>query len=128
MKRKINVLFLLLLLSIGITLAQTRVTGHVADENGEPVIGASIQIKGTGQGTVTDIDGDFTLSAPPNGTLVIKKVFFLKEFKLNNGRKKCKVINWFKRIEIDDENILCEIYLDKNSFKEFIDNSIKKSA
>ena len=39
----------------------------------------------------------------PNGTLVIKKVFFLKEFKLNNGRKKCKVINWFKRIEIDDE-------------------------
>lgn len=32
------------------------------------------------------------------------------------------------RIEIDDENILCEIYLDKNSFKEFIDNSIKKSA
>ena len=39
----------------------------------------------------------------PNGTLVIKKAFFLKEFKLNNGRKKCKVINWFKRIEIDDE-------------------------
>ncbi len=74
MKRKINVLFLLLLLSIGITLAQTRVTGHVADENGEPVIGASIQIKGTGQGTVTDIDGDFTLSAPPNGTLVISYV------------------------------------------------------
>ena len=32
------------------------------------------------------------------------------------------------RIEIDDKNILCEIYLDKNSFKEFIDNSIKKSA
>jgi TonB-linked SusC/RagA family outer membrane protein len=44
------------------------------DESGQPVIGATIQIKGTSQGTVTDVDGRFNLSAPANGTLVISYV------------------------------------------------------
>ncbi len=74
MRKKVNLLLFLFLLSVGITLAQTRVTGNVVDESGEPVIGASVQIKGTGQGTVTDIDGNFTLSAPANSTLVISYV------------------------------------------------------
>lgn len=74
MKKKVNLLLFLFLLSIGIAFAQTRVTGSVVDENGEPVIGASVQIKGTGQGTVTDLDGFFILSAPSGGTLVISYV------------------------------------------------------
>lgn len=75
MKRKINLLLFLFLTSIGITFAQTQVMGSVVDESGEPVIGASIQIKGTGQGTVTDIDGNFTLSVPAgSNTLVISYV------------------------------------------------------
>ena len=74
MKKKVNLLLFLFLVSIGITMAQTRVTGKVTDAAGEPVIGASIQIKGTGQGTVTDIDGNFSLSAPANGTLVVSYV------------------------------------------------------
>ena len=74
MKKKINLLLFLFLMSIGITFAQTRVTGSVVDELGEPIIGASIQIKGTGQGTVTNIDGNFSLSAPSNGTLIISYV------------------------------------------------------
>ena len=45
-------------------MAQTRITGNVTDEKGEPVIGASILVKGTDQGTVTDLDGDFSLSVP----------------------------------------------------------------
>ena len=56
-------------------MAQTRVTGKVVDENGEPVIGASILVKGTTIGTVTDIDGNFTLTVPAEGkTLVISYV------------------------------------------------------
>ena len=74
MRKKVNLLLFLFLLSVGITLAQTRVTGNVVDESGEPVIGASVQIKGTGQGTVTDVDGNFTFSAPSDGTLVISYV------------------------------------------------------
>lgn len=75
MKKRIYLLFLLLFVGIGITFAQTRVEGNVIDETGEPVIGASIQIKGTGQGTVTDFDGDFTLSVPAgSNTLVVSYV------------------------------------------------------
>lgn len=74
MKKKVNLLLFLFLLSIGVAFTQTRVTGSVVDENGDPVIGASIQIKGTGQGTVTDLDGFFILSAPSGGTLVISYV------------------------------------------------------
>ena len=45
-------------------MAQTPFKGTVVDENGEPVIGASIIIVGTTTGTVTDFDGGFSLTAP----------------------------------------------------------------
>ncbi len=74
MKRKLTMFLALFFLGIGIVQAQTQVRGTVMDEAGEPVIGATVQIKGTTQGTVTDIDGNFNLSAPANGTLVISYV------------------------------------------------------
>lgn len=74
MKEKIKIIFLLFFLGIGMTFAQTQIKGVVVDTSGDPIIGASIQIKGTGQGTVTDIDGQFTLSAPSNAVLVISYV------------------------------------------------------
>ena len=57
-----KLLLSVLLLSVGVAMAQTRITGNVTDEKGEPVIGASILVKGTDQGTVTDLDGNFSLS------------------------------------------------------------------
>ena len=42
---------------------QSNVKGLIADPTGEPLIGVSIQVKGTTTGTVTDINGKFTLSA-----------------------------------------------------------------
>ncbi|MEL7656489.1 MAG: SusC/RagA family TonB-linked outer membrane protein, partial [Bacillota bacterium] len=74
MKRKLTMFLTLFFLGIGIISAQTQVRGIVVDDAGEPVIGATIQVKGTAQGTVTDIDGNFTLTAPANGTLVISYV------------------------------------------------------
>lgn len=55
-----------------ITLQQQgkTVTGKIVDASGEPVIGATIQIKGTGQGTVTDIDGNYTLSNVPDDAIL----------------------------------------------------------
>lgn len=48
-----------------LTFAQSKVTGVVKDSAGEPIIGASVTVKGAqGLGTVTDIDGNFTLSVP----------------------------------------------------------------
>lgn len=74
MKRKLSLLFTLFFVGIGVLIGQTQVQGTVVDESGEPVIGATIQIKGTSQGTVTDIDGNFTLSAREGGTLVVSYV------------------------------------------------------
>lgn len=63
-----------LFIGIGLATAQvTRVTGNVtSSEDGEPVVGASILVKGTNVGTITDIDGNFTISnVPQNGTTLV---------------------------------------------------------
>ena len=67
-------LMALFLMGIGVAMAQTQVQGTIVDEQGEAVIGASVLVKGTSTGTVTNLDGQFTLSAPANGTLVISYV------------------------------------------------------
>lgn len=55
--------------------AQSKVTGTVTDANGETVIGASVKIKGVnGVGTVTDLDGKFSINAKPGQTLEISYV------------------------------------------------------
>ena len=62
MKKKLTSVILFLALSAGVVSAQTsKVTGKVIGEDGEPVIGASIIVKGTTVGTVTDFDGNFEL-------------------------------------------------------------------
>ncbi len=64
-----------LFLSIGMALAQTQVSGNVtSSEDGSPVIGASIKVVGTNTGTVTDIDGNFSLNAPANAKLEISYI------------------------------------------------------
>ena len=53
-----------------------RVSGRILDENGEPVIGASIMVKGTRNGTLSDIDGRYVLDAPAGTTLVVSCIGF----------------------------------------------------
>lgn len=75
MKRKLMMFLALFFVGIGVAMAQTQqVRGTVVDETGEPVIGATVQVKGTSTGTVTDFDGNFTFSAPAGATLVFSYV------------------------------------------------------
>ena len=68
MKNKLTSGLLLLAMSAGVVSAQTsKVTGKVIGEDGEPVIGAAIIVKGTTVGTVTDFDGNFSLNVPAEG-------------------------------------------------------------
>ena len=61
-----------LFLSIGMAVAQTQVNGTVvSSEDGEPIVGASVKISGTKMGTITDVDGKFTLSASEGTKLVV---------------------------------------------------------
>ena len=55
------------------------VKGTVKDANGEPIIGASVKVKGSTGGTVTDIDGKFTLDAPAGAELEISSIGYLKQ-------------------------------------------------
>lgn len=77
MKRKLKVFLALFFIGIGVVMAQTEqeVQGTVVDEQGEPVIGASILVKGTTNvGTITDINGKFTILAPSGGKLIVSYV------------------------------------------------------
>lgn len=58
---------------------KTTVAGTVTDAAGEPIIGASIVVKGTSRGTVSDVDGHFTLSAPQGTTLEVSCIGFEKK-------------------------------------------------
>ena len=64
MKKRFTLFLACLLLSLGVALAQNKVTGTVYEDNGEPCIGATVMIQGTKQGTKTDLDGHFTVSVP----------------------------------------------------------------
>jgi len=70
MKNKVLLLFLTMLWYGQIYAQNNSITGTVRDASEEPIPGTSIMISGTSQGTVSDIDGKFTLKAAPNSTLI----------------------------------------------------------
>ena len=74
MKRKLMLLLTCLFVSIGLVTAQTqKVTGVViSEEDGQPVVGASVLVKGTNLGTITDVDGNFTLSSVPSSAKTLQ--------------------------------------------------------
>ena len=72
MEKRLMTFIACLFLSLGMALAQTQVSGTVVSaEDGEPIIGASIKVAGTNTGTVTDVDGKFSLNVAKNAILEI---------------------------------------------------------
>ena len=69
--RKLLVFCISLMLMATPVFAQQVVTGRITDTKGETIIGASVREKGTSNGTITDLDGNFTLSVLPAATLEI---------------------------------------------------------
>ena len=66
--------------------AQATINGQVKDETGDGVIGASVVVKGTSNGTVTDFDGNFSLKCKPGATLVFTYIGFNpQELPAKNG-------------------------------------------
>ena len=55
---------------------QISINGIVKDTSGEPIIGANVIVKGTTNGTITDLDGNFQLSADPDVTIIVSYVGF----------------------------------------------------
>jgi len=57
--------------TIGLVMAQRTITGTVTDNSGEPLIGASVVVKGTTIGTITDVDGQYALEVPETANSVV---------------------------------------------------------
>lgn len=74
-KKKLLMTFFCLIMCVVSTFAQTsKMTGVVVDEKGEPIIGASILVKGTSTGTRTDVEGQFSLNTKPGAILVFSYI------------------------------------------------------
>ncbi|MDX2069107.1 MAG: SusC/RagA family TonB-linked outer membrane protein [Haliscomenobacter sp.] len=61
----------LVVFTMASAVAQRAITGKVTDKSGGPLIGASILVKGTSSGSVTDVDGTYSLSAPDGATTLV---------------------------------------------------------
>lgn len=65
--------------SLNVAFAQNRVTGKVTDASGEPIPGVSVLVKGTTNGTITDLDGNYSLSVPTGSSLAVSCIGFVTQ-------------------------------------------------
>lgn len=107
MLNKIDKLKVILLLIIGVTFftntlsasisilyapQQNTLTGRVIDENGEPVVGATIAIHGTTNGTISNINGNFSLKVGNKDVLVISCVGYIEQTFNISGRTNVEIV------------------------------------
>ncbi len=70
--RKLTFFFACLIMGVSVALAQTSFSGKVISaEDGEPIIGATVMVKGTTTGTITNVNGDFTITVPANNRVLV---------------------------------------------------------
>ena len=81
-----------LFISLGAFAQQITVKGHVKDDTGEPVIGASVLESKTVNGTITDIDGNFVLTVPSNSVLTISFIGYATQEVTVNGKTSLTVV------------------------------------
>jgi len=88
MRKKLLILLTIMLIGGGQYLfsQSINVSGTVTDNNGETVIGASVALKGTSTGNITDANGHYSISAPSNGVLVVSYLGYITQEIAINGR------------------------------------------
>lgn len=75
MEKRFSMILACLFLCVGMALAQTKISGTViSQEDGQPIIGASILVEGSKTGVITNVDGEFTLDVPAGRKLVISYI------------------------------------------------------
>lgn len=85
-------MFLIGMFLTGIYAQTITVTGHVTSkEMGDPLIGVNVLVKGTTNGTVTDLDGNYSITVGPNDVLVFSYISMKTVEEKINGRKTINV-------------------------------------
>lgn len=86
--RRITLLLIATIMAMGNAWAQERaISGRVTDEKGAAIAGASVSVKGTNQGTITDTEGRFALNVPANAKTIVFSIvgFTTQELPVGNG-------------------------------------------
>lgn len=86
MMKKLTLLIFFLFTAFTMAMAQSAVKGKVTDNTGLPLPGVSVKVKGTLTGTVTDINGNYSLRAPSNATLNFSFIGFASQDIATGGR------------------------------------------
>jgi TonB-linked SusC/RagA family outer membrane protein len=89
-QKPLMALFLLCLFPLG-ALAQSLIKGTVKDVSGDPIIGASVKVQGSKSGVITDFDGNFSVPAANNATLVISYIGYTTETVKVSGRNNLSI-------------------------------------
>jgi len=86
MRKKFTLFIICLLCSISVSMAQEiNIKGQVKDQQGQPIPGVSVKVKGTSKGAISEANGSYSVSAPANGTLVFSFIGFVSiEESINN--------------------------------------------
>ena len=79
-----------------------KVTGVVQDASGEPLIGVTVAVNGSSTGTVTDIDGNFSLDVPSNATLTFSYVGYLSQKTVVGNQSSLNIVLEEDRQQIDE--------------------------
>ena len=103
LNKRLQLCLLTMLLPLTLLAQQIKVQGVVKDQSGETVIGATVMEKGTSNGTVTDIDGNFVLSVPSNATLSVTYIGFAAQDVAVAGRQALTIVLH------DDSQLLNEV-------------------
>ncbi|GGK33771.1 SusC/RagA family TonB-linked outer membrane protein [Yeosuana aromativorans] len=100
-----NILLVVSLLFTGMIYSQTKITGTVTDDNGLPLPGVNISIKGTQKGTVSDFDGKYSIDASSNDILEYSYIGYLTQA-INIGGKTTINVTMKPSIESMDEVVV----------------------
>ena len=84
----------------GVHQQNKLITGTVTDKNGEPIIGANIVVKGTTLGTITDLDGNYSLEVPANAVLQVSYIGYNTQTIPVNNQKTINV-----KLQEDSKNL-----------------------
>ncbi len=90
--RRLSSALLLIFISTSINAQDINVKGRVIDENGEPIIGANILVKGTTNGTITDYDGNFTLEVSDKNAIIRIGYIGYKDYEVSASQQNLVIV------------------------------------
>ena len=119
MKKLLSVLFLLSFTLASVYAQNIQVKGTVVSgSDNEPLPGVNVVVKGTTNGGITDLDGNFTLSVPADATLSITYIGFKSQEVAVNGKNSLKIV-----LQEDSETLARTFKLDNHSRVSAINSS-----